>query len=77
MDDGDLDRFASLCLEHVQADAARAAACEALDQLLQTFAVRPIEWRQGYVRYVRTHYYPVVVHSRARWERVKRKEVEL
>lgn len=77
VDDGDLDRFASLCLDHVKADAAKAAACEPLAQLLETFAVRPVEWRQGFVRYIRTRYYAVIVHSRSRWERVKSKEVDL
>jgi hypothetical protein len=77
VDDGDLDRFASLCLDHVQADAAKVAACDPLGQILATFAVRPIEWRQALVRYLRTHGYSVIVHARARWELVKKKEVEL
>ena len=77
VDDGDLDRYISLCLEHVQADTAKAAACEPLAQILHTVTVRPIEWRQAFVRYVRTHLYSVIVHSRARWEKVKAKEVDL
>jgi len=77
VDDGDLDRFVSLCLEHVKADAAKASACGALGELLQTFGVRPIEWRHRFVGYVRSHYYPVVVHSRARWELVKKGQSEL
>lgn len=77
VDDGDLDRFATLCLDHVQADPGEAARCGPLNQLLSTFAVRPIEWRQAFVRHARTHYYSVLSHSKARWEQVKSKGVEL
>ena len=75
--DDDLDRFVSLCLEHVQASPAKAAACDALAQLISTFAVRPAEWRHALLRYLHTHRYAVLVHGRARWEQVKAKEVEL
>lgn len=77
VDDGDLDRFAHLCLEHVLADAGRAAACDALTATLETFAARPVEWRQAYVRYCRTHRIALVVHVRRRWELVKKGQVEL
>lgn len=77
VDDGDLDRFASLCLTHVLADAGRAAACDALGQTLGVFAARPIEWRQAFVRWCRSHRYPLVVHARARWESIKKGQVEL
>lgn len=77
VDDGDLDRFASICLDHVKADPGAAASNAALGALLSTFAARPIEWRQGFVRYIRSHSYSVLVHARSRWERVKSKEIEL
>lgn len=75
--DGDLARFVSLCLESIQADAAKAAGCDALGQLLATFAVRPAEWRHAFVDHIHTHRYAVLVFGRARWEAVKAKEVEL
>ena len=77
VDDGDLDRFAHLCLDHVRAEAGAAAACEALTATLETFAARPIEWRQAFVRYCRTHRIALVVHVRRRWELVKKGAVEL
>ena len=69
--DGDIDRFVSLCLEHIDADPVQAAACDALTQILQTAAVRPQEWRQEFIHYIMTHHFAVVTHSRARWEEVK------
>lgn len=75
--DGDLDRYVSLCLEHVKADAGKAAACEGLRQLFATFAARPIEWRQALVRHIASRRYAVVVRGRDRWEQVKAKEIDL
>lgn len=75
--DDDLDRWLSLCLEHVKADAGRAAACDSLQQVIETFAVRPAEWRHELLAYIATHRYAVVARGRARWEQVKRKEVDL
>ena len=77
VDDGDLDRFASLCLEHVKADPGSAAACEPLGATLEMFASRPIEWRQAFARHCRTHSYALVARTRARWELVKKGEVDL
>lgn len=75
--DDDLDRFADLCLEHVQADVGRAAACDALTTLRQTWAVRPPEWRYALLTYCRQHRYAVIQHGRARWDLVKKGEAEL
>lgn len=75
--DDDLDRFVSLCLGHVQAEPAKAAACDALTAMLQTFAVRPTEWRHSLLGYVRSHHYALLTHGRARWELVKKGECEL
>jgi len=72
-----LDRFTDLCLEHVQADPGKAAACDALTQLRLTWAVRTAEWRLVLLHYISTHQYAVLTHGRARWEQVKTKEVEL
>lgn len=75
--DDDLDRWLNLLLEHVQADPVRAAACDAMTQTVQTWAVRPPEWRHSLLNYCRSHRYPLLTHGRARWELVKSKEVEL
>lgn len=75
--DDDLDRWLNLLLEHVQADPVQVAACDALTQLVQTWAVRPPEWRHALLNYCRSHRYPLLTHGRARWELVKRKEAEL
>lgn len=75
--DDDLDRFVTICLDHIQADAAQAAACEPLRQLLETFLVRPPEWRQEFLHYIGTHRLAVVVRGKARWDLVKNKEIEL
>ena len=75
--DDDLDRFASLCLEHVQADPGKAAACDALTQLSQTWGMRDPEWRHALLAYIATHRFALLTHGRARWEDVKGKKVEL
>ena len=75
--DGDMDRYTTLCLEHVQAEPGRAAASEALGSLLSQFDARPPEWRQRFARYVNDHRMAVIVHGRARWSAVKGKEVDL
>lgn len=75
--DDDLDRFADLCLEHVQADPGHAAACDALSQLRGEWAVWPPETRHAFLGYIGSHKYAVLTHGRARWERVKRKECDL
>ena len=69
--DGDLERFLSLCLEHVKADPGRAAAHSGLGSLLATFEVRSSEWRFAYVAYLHTHRYPALQFGRKRWEQVK------
>ena len=75
--DDDLDRFCDLLLEHVQADFAKAAACDALTQVRQVWAVRPPEWRHAFLNYVGTHRYALLTHGRARWESYKAKEIDL
>lgn len=75
--DDDLDRFSDLCLEHVQADPGRAAACDALTQERATWAARPPEWRHAFLGYVASHRYAVLAHGRQRWDEVKAKRVEL
>ncbi|MGE4195966.1 MAG: hypothetical protein AB7G11_02425 [Phycisphaerales bacterium] len=75
--DDDLDRFVTLCLEHVAADPSATAACPPLLQVLETFAQRPPEWRFAFLAWFRSHRYAAIVHGRARWEGVKAKEIDL
>ena len=75
--DDDLDRFVTLCLEHIKAEDGRVAACEPLLHMLETFAVRPREWRQAFLQYLLTHRTAAIIHARARWEKVKVKAVNL
>jgi hypothetical protein len=75
--DDDLERWASLCLEHVKADNARVAACGPLLSVLGDFATRPAEWRDAFLAHVRTRRYVVLALARERWLRVKAGEVEL
>lgn len=75
--DDDLDRFASLCLEHVQADPGKAAACGALSTLYAEWQAWPPEIRHSFLGYIATHRYPVLAHGRARWEQVKEGKVDL
>lgn len=67
-DDGDLDRFASLCLEHVKADAAAAARHEGFSAWVTTSATRDAAYRQAFVRHVALKAPVVLVYARAAWE---------
>lgn len=73
--DDDLDRYLSLCLEHVRAEPGRAAAHEGLGSLLATFAARPPEWRFALLHYLRSHRYPVLQFGRRRWDEIKASRV--
>lgn len=75
--DDDLDRFATLCLEHIVAEDSKVAACEPLMHMLQAWETRTREWRHALLHYLATHRTAALVHARARWECVKKKEVEL
>lgn len=73
----DLDRFATLCLEHICADDGQVAACVPMLQLLQTWQTRTSAWRQALMHYMKTHRSALLVYARARWEQVKSGEVDL
>lgn len=75
--DDDLDRLTDLCLEHVQAEPGKAAACDALSALRGEFSVWPIEMRHAFIGYLRSHRYAVLTFGRARWDGVKKGTVEL
>ncbi|HEY3967267.1 MAG TPA: hypothetical protein VGM05_22095 [Planctomycetaceae bacterium] len=69
--DGDMDRFVSLCLDHVRADAAKAARHPEIGAMLHDWSEQSAAWRQGFVRYVATRSFAILAHGRVRWERVK------
>lgn len=80
-DDGDTDRFAALCLEHVKADQAAAARNEKFAAWVVTMAVRDDAYRQAFVRHCGAKTAIVLVHARAAWtdpaavaEREKRRD---
>lgn len=70
-DDGDTDRFAALCLEHVKADDSAAARNEIFSSWVVTMAARDDAYRQLFVRHCGTKTAIVVVHARAAWEKRK------
>lgn len=70
-DDGDTDRFAALCLDHVKGDPAAAARHEGFSALVVTLAARDDAYRQLFVRHCGQKAAVVLVHARAAWERRK------
>lgn len=70
-DDGDTDRFMSLCLEHVRAEDGAASRCQRLADVLRRLISVPLAWRQSWVRYVASRVPAILAHSRAAWEIVK------
>ncbi len=75
--DDDVDRFLQLCLESVQAAPSKVAACKAFAMVLETVASRDSAWKFAFLDYLRAHRLPTLVHGRARWEMVKKEQVEL
>lgn len=71
--DADLDHFLSLALEHVKAEPSRAATSERVLQLFGIFDA-PDSWRVGFLKYVVTHHYAVIIHGRNAWKKHKEDE---
>ena len=67
-DDGDTDRFASLCLDHIKADLAAAARHAEFGAWVMTMASRDDAHRQAFVRHVSQKTAIVLVHAKAAWE---------
>lgn len=71
-DDGDTDRFAALCLDHVQADQAAAARHEEFAAWVLMMADgRDDAHRQAFVRHCGSKTAIVLVHARRAWENRK------
>jgi hypothetical protein len=70
-DDGDTDRFVSLCLETVQADPAHAARLPEFLQWVEAMETRDEAYRQAFVRHCGAMAAVVVAHGRAAWEKRK------
>lgn len=71
VDNGDIDRFVTMCLEHVLADVGAAGRHTGVAALLHAASEKNLSWRQGFVRYVAGHVYTIPVHARIRWEKIK------
>lgn len=69
-DDGDMDRFVSLVLEHIKSDAGCAARHPAIARALEV-SKNPVAWRQGLVRYIASHSFATIAHARRAWEATK------
>lgn len=68
VDDGDLDRLVTVALDHVQANPSRVATDEQVPYLIGDTIERDESWRLGFVRYLKTHHYVVLVHGRRYWQ---------
>lgn len=68
VDSGDIDQFLSLCLDNVRAEHARVVSDEQSEALIGDLADREESWRLGFLRYIRSHSYVVLVHGRRAWE---------
>lgn len=70
-DDGDTDRFAALCLDHVRGDPAAAARHEGFANWVVAMAARDDAYRQAFVRHCGAKAAIVLVHARHAWEQKK------
>lgn len=69
--DGDMSRFCTLCLETVKAHPGIFAADENAHALVTNLIGKSPEWRQSFVRYIADRSYIVAILARAGWEDVK------
>ena len=75
--DDDVEHFVSECLESVNAEHGRAAACRCVSSLIAEIVSWPPEQRHDFLNYIRAHRYTVLTFGRQRWDQVKKKEVAL
>lgn len=71
VDDGDLDRLITIALEHVRANPSRVASDEDTADLIAWIVENNESWRLGFVRYLKSHHYVVLIHGRRYWETYK------
>lgn len=67
----ELDRFVCHCLEHIQADTAKAVANERYIQWISAASSRPPEWQAAFLHYIVDRRLIVLVFARQAWEQVK------
>jgi hypothetical protein len=65
---GDLDLFVQHVLESIQADPAKAVACERLTDAIDELQRLPEQERQDWLQYLVTHLIPVLVYARRDWK---------
>lgn len=69
--DGDMSRFCTLCLETVKAHPGIFAADEKAHTVVSELIGKSPEWRQSFVRYIAGRSFIIVILARAAWEYVK------
>lgn len=67
-DDGDTDRYAALCLDHIKGDPAAAARHAGFAAWVMTMAGRDEAYRQLFVRHCGAKTAIVIVYARHAWE---------
>lgn len=67
----DYEFFVSRVLEHIQAAPSQVARNQTIQFLLEWLGESSVEARQGWLAYMSTHLYAVLVHARAAWELAK------
>jgi len=67
--DGDVDRLISECIEHVKAEAGLVAAHDGLRELLERMShpERDQAWRDGWVRHMSQRVPATIVRARIDW----------
>lgn len=76
VDTGDLDLFVTLCLENVRAQHSTVISNEQSAWFIGALTEQEESWRLGFVRYIQTHSYVVLVHGRRLWELDKEERAE-
>lgn len=69
--DGDIGRLCTICLEHVKAIPSILAADVRAAMFIDKLSKETQEWRQSFVRYLVSHSYAVLIFGRQGWEQHK------
>lgn len=71
-DDGDTDRFAALCLEHIKAEPSQTCRNERFANWVYTMSTRDDAYRQEFVRHCALKHSIVTVYAKRDWAEYKK-----
>jgi hypothetical protein len=71
VDDEDTDRWLNLLFDHICAQPELVARLPLAEQVRQQLAAYPPQRRRDFIRWVRSHLYPILIDGHRAWEEAK------